>query len=66
MATQPVYDKPVSVSTYLSMAFEHDCEYADGVIEERDLGSSSIPFLQLFLGTIAVAHRVDWGVIGSF
>lgn len=63
MATQPVHDKPVSIRAYLSMAFEHDCEYVDGVIEERDLGEFEHSFLQLFLGSIFVAHRVDWGVI---
>ena len=36
MATQPVYDKPVSVEDYLSMEFEHDCEYVDGKILERN------------------------------
>ena len=63
MATQPTYDKPVSVEQYLSMEFEHDCEYVDGVIEERDLGEFEHSFLQLFLGSIFVGHRTDWGVI---
>ncbi len=63
MATQPAFDKPVSVEEYLSMEFEHDCEYVDGVIEERDLGGFEHSFLQLFLGSIFVGHRADWGVI---
>ena len=40
MATQPTFDKPVSVEEYLSTVYEHDCEYVDGVVEERDLGRS--------------------------
>ncbi|MGA2537258.1 MAG: Uma2 family endonuclease [Terracidiphilus sp.] len=63
MATQPAFDHPVSVEEYLSTVFEHDCEYVDGVIEERDLGEFEHSFLQLFLGSIFVNHRAEWGVI---
>jgi Uma2 family endonuclease len=63
MATQPIYDKPVSVEEYLSTVYEHDCEYVDGVLEERDLGEFEHSFLQLFLGSIFVAHRAEWNVI---
>jgi Uma2 family endonuclease len=63
MATQPVFDPPVSVEQYLSTVFEHDCEYVDGVIEERNLGEFEHSFLQLFLGSIFVTHRAEWGVI---
>jgi Uma2 family endonuclease len=63
MATQPAFDQPVSVEQYLSTVYEHDCEYLDGVIEERDLGEFEHSFLQLFLGSIFVSHRADWGVI---
>ncbi len=49
MATRPVFDKPVSVEEYLSMEFEHDCEYVDGVIEERETwANSSIPTCRVF------------------
>lgn len=63
MATQPVFDPPVSVEQYLSTVFEHDCEYVDGVIEERDLGEFEHAFLQSFLGSIFVAHRAEWGIV---
>jgi Uma2 family endonuclease len=63
MATQPAFDHPVSVEEYLSTEYEHDCEYVNGVIEERDLGEFEHSFLQLFLGSIFVAHRAEWGVI---
>jgi hypothetical protein len=52
MATQPVFDKPVSVEEYLSMEFEHDCEYVDGVIEERDLGEFEHSYVQGLLTTL--------------
>ena len=63
MATQPAFDQPVSVEQYLSTVFEHDCEYVDGVIEESDLGEFEHSFLQLFLGSIFVTHRAEWGVV---
>jgi Uma2 family endonuclease len=63
MATQPVFEKHVSIEEYLSTVYEHDCEYVDGVIDERDLGEFEHSFLQLFLGSIFVANRTEWGVI---
>jgi Uma2 family endonuclease len=63
MATQPVFDKPISAEEYLSTVYEHDCEYVDGVIEERDLGEFEHSFLQLFLGSVFVAHRAEWGIV---
>ena len=63
MATQPVFEHRVSVEEYLSTVFEHDCEFVGGVIEERDLGEFEHSFLQLFLGSIFVNHRAEWGVI---
>ena len=63
MATQPVFDHPVTVEEYLSTVYEHDCEYVGGVIEERDLGEFEHSFLQLFLGSIFIAHRAEWGVV---
>ena len=62
MATQPIYDKPVSVEEYLSMVFEHDCEYVDGTIEERDLGEFEHAYVQGILITLFNNHRADWGV----
>jgi len=62
MATQPVIDKPVSVEKYLSTVYEHDCEYVDGVIEERDLGEFEHAFLQGLFVTLFNNHRSDWSV----
>ncbi len=62
MATQPIYDKPISVEEYLSTVFEHDCEYVDGVIEERDLGEFEHAYVQGLLVTLFNTHEEDWGV----
>lgn len=63
MATQPVSQSHVSVEDYLSMVFEHDCEYIDGVIRERALGDFEHCFLQGLLCAVFFNHRSDWGVI---
>jgi Uma2 family endonuclease len=63
MATQPVFDKPVSVEEYLSTVYEHDCEYVDGVIEERDFGEFEHAFLQGVLAALFHNHSAEWGVI---
>ena len=62
MATQPAFDKPVSVEEYLSMVFEHDCEYVDGIIEERDLGEFEHAYVQGILVGIFLQNRKTWGV----
>jgi Uma2 family endonuclease len=62
MATQPVFDKPVSVEEYLSTAYEHDCEYVDGVIEERDMGEFEHAYIQGILVGIFLKNREAWGV----
>ncbi len=63
MATQPTFGKPVSVEEYLSTVYEPDCEYADGVIEERNVGELEHSFLQLLLGSIFMNHRSEWGIV---
>ena len=62
MATQPAFDHPVSVEEYLSTVFEHDCEYVDGILEERDLGEFEHSYVQGLLVTLFNNHRGDWGV----
>jgi Uma2 family endonuclease len=62
MATQPVFDQPVSVEQYLSTVYEHDCEYVDGVIEERDLGEFEHAFVQGILVGLFLTNRQAWGV----
>jgi len=62
MATQAAFDKPVSVEEYLSMVFEHDCEYVDGVIEERDLGEFEHAYVQGLLIGLFLKNRKEWGV----
>jgi len=62
MATQPVFEKPVSVEEYLSTVYEHDCEYVDGTIEERDLGEFEHAYVQGLLIGLFLMNRETWGV----
>lgn len=62
MATQPIFDKPISVDDYLGTVYEHDCEYVDGVIEERGMGEFEHAYLQGMLVTIVNSQRAAWGV----
>jgi Uma2 family endonuclease len=65
MATLPApdFEEPyVTVEEYLHTAYEPDCEYIDGRVEERNLGEHDHGFLQILLGTLFINHRADWGV----
>jgi Uma2 family endonuclease len=62
MATQPAYERTVPVEEYLSTEYEHDCEYVDGAIEERDMGEFEHAYVQGLLTTLFNNHRADWGV----
>jgi Uma2 family endonuclease len=62
MASQSVFEKPVIVEEYLSTVYEHDCEYVDGVIEERDWGEFEHAYLQGLLIGVFFQNRPEWGV----
>ncbi len=62
MATQPIAEPLVSVEEYLRTVYEHDCEYNEGVIEERDLGEFEHSFVQGMLTTLLNNHIEAWGV----
>jgi Uma2 family endonuclease len=62
MATQPAFDQRVSVEEYLSTVFEHDCEYVDGAIEERDMGEFEHAYIQGILVGLFLKNRESWGV----
>lgn len=62
MATQPIADAFISVDEYLSTRYEPDCEYNDGVVEERNLGEFEHAFLQAMLVTLFTNQISEWGV----
>jgi Uma2 family endonuclease len=53
----------VSVEEYLRTFYRPDCDYVDGVIEERNLGEAEHGVLQGELGFLFRLHRKEWGII---
>ena len=62
MATQPIADRLIPVEEYLTTGYEPDCEYRDGLLEERNLGEFDHSFLQGMLVTLFNSQIADWGV----
>lgn len=52
---------PISVSEYLHTSYQPDCDYVDGVIEERNLGELDHAAVQDSLLAWFRAHRKEWG-----
>jgi hypothetical protein len=53
---------PISVSEYLYTSFQPDCDYVDGVIEERDLGELEHAEVQrAFILWLSQQER-EWGI----
>lgn len=52
----------VSVHEYLTSAFSPDCDYVDGVIEERNLGELDHARLQTAIAAYLYARRKKWGI----
>jgi Uma2 family endonuclease len=53
---------PISVSEYLHTSYRPDCDYVDGVIEERNLGELEHSELQGELLRYLSQHGREWGV----
>jgi Uma2 family endonuclease len=52
----------VSVQEYLTSVFRPDCDYVDGVIEERNLGERDHAKLQAAIAAYLYARRKEWGI----
>jgi Uma2 family endonuclease len=52
----------ISVEEYLSSSYEPDCDYVDGVLEERYLGERGHSRLQLVLARYLGNREVEWNV----
>jgi Uma2 family endonuclease len=53
----------VSVEEYLSNTYQPDCDYVDGVIEERNLGERDRSRLQLALSRYLGNRERQWNVL---
>ena len=69
MATLHSYDLPtqkfVSEEEYLTTTYRPDCDYADGRLEERNLGERDHAVLQPIFGSIFMNNRQTWGVVAA-
>jgi Uma2 family endonuclease len=52
----------ISESEYLNTAYQPDCEYADGVVIERNVGTQDHSWLQAVLGAYFFLRRKLWGI----
>jgi Uma2 family endonuclease len=64
MSTQPTTAPLVSAEEYLSTNYRPDCEYNEGVLEERNLGEFDHSFLQTILAALFTNQIANWGVFG--
>ena len=53
---------PVSLSEYLHTSYRPDCDYVDGVVEERNLGELDHAALQEAVLDWFRSHRQAWGI----
>ena len=53
---------PISVSEYLHTSYQPDCDYVDGVIEERNLGELDHAEIQGALLLYLSQHKREWGI----
>jgi len=52
----------VSVSTYLTTLYHPDCDYVDGVLEERNVGEKDHSKLQMAIAAYLYARRKELGI----
>jgi Uma2 family endonuclease len=52
----------VTVQEYLSTSYRPDCDYVDGEIQERNLGTYDHGRLQLAVGSYFYTRRQEWGI----
>ena len=53
----------IPVEEYLHTTYRPDCDYVDGIIEERNLGEFEHGRLQLHLGAIFLIHEQEWNSV---
>ncbi|MBV8834857.1 MAG: Uma2 family endonuclease [Acidobacteriaceae bacterium] len=63
MATAPAPPRFVSVEEYLKTSYRPDCDYVDGVVEERNLGERDHSWIQLKLGGFFLRNFAQSGII---
>jgi len=62
MAATAITVTRVPVEEYLCGDYEVDCDYVDGVIEERAVGEYDHATWQIILGAFFLAKEKEWGI----
>ena len=52
----------ISIDEYLNTSYEPDCDYVDGVLEERNVGKRQHSRLQTALGSYLYTREKLWGI----
>ncbi len=52
----------LSLEEYLHTAYHPDCDFVDGHLEERNVGTFDHGQLQMEIGAWFVAHRSEWNI----
>jgi len=52
----------VSLEEYLQTSYRPDCDYVDGILEERKLGDTTHGIMQMWLGFWFVKHGAEWRI----
>lgn len=53
----------IPIEEYLATSYRPDCDYVDGEVRERNLGTRPHAALQFILSAIFNANRREWGVL---
>lgn len=60
VAHVPVLPGLVTLEKYLRTSYSPDCDFVDGVVEERNLGEYPHSRLQILIGGWLLAHETEW------
>ncbi len=59
----PVEERQVSLEEYLRTPYRPDCDFIDGILEERNVGEYEHSRIQLMLAAFFFAHEAEWKII---
>ncbi|MBM3811386.1 MAG: Uma2 family endonuclease [Acidimicrobiia bacterium] len=54
----------ISVEEYLRSAYDPDCDYVDGSVEERNVGERDHSRIQISIGSYFFVREKQWGIRG--
>ncbi len=54
--------RTIPMEEYLRTSYHPDCDFVDGVLEERSMGELEHSIMQIALGAWFFAHRAEWKI----